>query len=134
MATSRPARSTVTGAQLVGRICREPHAERDLNLHSSSPGCRVGDPLISASVPRGLAGRSDRPIFFDSSSLLLESESAVVDENCHVDLRIPCLVGEDLMLDQEIFLVETRKRAVESRKGAVETRKRIPDPRSSLVE
>ena len=33
----------------------------------------------------GLAAKSDRPIFFYSCSLLLESESPVVDENCQVD-------------------------------------------------
>ena len=56
-------------------------------------------------------------------TLLLGSASPVIDENCPVDRRILCLVGENFVLDQEIFLVETRK-------TLLETRKRLLDPRS----
>lgn len=49
----------------------------------------------------------------ETSSLLVESEFSVVGNNCRVDGRVRCLVGDNSVLVAEIFLADQRKPLVD---------------------
>jgi hypothetical protein len=75
---------------------------------------------VDAYIADATTGEGMRPLHIsccsrqtETSSLLLESESPVVDEDCQVDRRIGCLVADNFVLDEQILLVERRQKLLD---------------------